>query len=99
MRESRRSPSIPPSTTTWPTWMFCLPYSRAMLCARLRSAAFADAKERRRLVAAGVVDRDRERRQLLGFRDKASGVIGVGSVSNDEGGLGADLLEFLRHRL
>jgi hypothetical protein len=37
-------PAMPPSTTTWPTWMFCGPYSRAMLWLRLRTAALAEAK-------------------------------------------------------
>src|ERR1700680_985111 len=45
MNALARSPSITPSTTTWATWMPLGPNSRARLCAVMRRAAFAAAKE------------------------------------------------------
>src|SRR5580700_4103843 len=41
---SRRSPLMPPSTTTCATWMPSGPYSRAMLCEIMRRPALAAAK-------------------------------------------------------
>ena len=53
-------------------------------------------QERRGLVAACVMNCNRERRERFGFGDETLRIIRVRRIASDEGSLGARVLQFLR---
>ena len=65
----------------------------------LFEGGFAELEERRGHVAACILDGDRKRSQALGALDKASGVLCLGSIADDEFERRADLAELGRGRL
>src|SRR5690348_3161569 len=59
--------------------------TQRVLAPVLREARFGDLQKRRRIVAARVVNRHGERRELFGLGDEALRIRGTRGIADDEG--------------